>query len=596
MAGPNGNTRDRLDLLERELQQVRRQLNQQPCREASAGSPRQVRLVKTVAISGSYPTEPADTFGIVFCDTTFTQTAGNNGHTNTDRQSTFAAYAHSMSGKYYPVGSLAFVERQNHKWVFIEALNTQMIPFELTADLVYGVAPAADNAKILEWNGTTWLVGSTAIRVFDWGNSGGTYGNWVGRAPAGAVKGYQGICIKASSGRYEIIWMEEQARFIKFKLSSQLKYNAASVGASQVENWDGRTPPVGSVTVYNTETDLAGTYQFWGPSDAVGYAVFDDKLGRYRIIWLETQAKYIEFTLASATAGTAAFSAGTATGATVNNWWDGKKFWGGTTRDIQDPQGLFVRALQGGKGIARWNEAYDGGNGGYEAIECQSKAGWIDFTLTTGFSSLISTGATVNDYGGSQQDVQNPGSAVSVHDDQSLFVGKTTGDKGRAIYDAVEDKYRIVTMKSGTSDPAHGCRRVTGTTITGGAGATDLTFTDVDGLVGMTNKTTTPNGLQADKDGYYLFGFNASVVMTSPSGTADGGGVVATLFKNGAALSHDPLSTVRVFSIGGTGISVSMAITHIEYMSAGDYVSVSMYSVTSDVLVTAGLTAVFLSP
>ena len=445
-------TRDRLDIIERQMQQVRHEMFAARSREPNVWPRTQVRLVKTVSISGSYPTEPADTFGIVFCDTTFTQTAGNNGHTNTDRQSTFAAYAHSMSGKYYPVGTLAFVERQNHKWVFIEAITTQMIPFELTADLVYGVAPSADNAKILEWDGATWTVGSTAIRVFDWGNSGGTYGNWVGRAPAGAVKGYQGICIKASSGRYEIIWMEEQARFIKFKLTSQLKYNAASVGASQVENWDGRTPPVGSVTVYNTETDAAGVYQFYGPSNAVGYAVFDDKLGRYRIIWLETQAKKIEFTLASATAGTAAFSAGTSVSpATVNNYWDGKN--PGSTVTLQDPQGLFVRALQGGKGIAIWNEQYDSGNGAYEVIECQSKAGWIKFTITS--SDLATTdasksGQTVDSYGGSQQDVQNPGTTVTIYNmaasSNYLFEG-VVGHKGMALYNAADDKYNIVQME-----------------------------------------------------------------------------------------------------------------------------------------------------
>lgn len=445
---PQGSINDRVESLERQLQQVQRIQNQQPCRDGVPGAPRQVRLVKTATVSGVYPTEPADTFGVIFLDTTFTQTAGNNGHTNTDRQAAAAAYAHSMSGKYYPVGSLAFVERQNHRWVFIEALNTQMIPFELTAPLVYGVVPSADNAKILEWNGTTWVVGSTAIRVFDWGQSGGTYGNWVGLGPAGAIVGYQGICIKASSGRYEIIWMEEQARFIKFRLNAQLKYNASSVAADRLDDWDGRQPPAGTITLYNTETDTAGTYQFYGPDDAVGFAVFDDSESRYKIIWLETQAKYIEFTLASASAGTAAFTAGTATGATVNNWWDGKKFWAGTTRDIQDPQGLFVRALQGGKGIARWNEAYDSGNGGYEAIECQSKAGWIDFTLTNAMAGTTSSSAaTVNDYGGAGQDVLNPGSTATVYDDQGLWKYAPVGAKGRAVYDAVEDKYRIVSCQ-----------------------------------------------------------------------------------------------------------------------------------------------------
>lgn len=593
-------TSDRLDVIEYQLRQVRREQTSQFSRMGNIAQPHQVRLAKTTSTSGggSYPSEPSDTYGILFVDGTYTQTAGNNGHTLTNRKTAPAVQvAHSVDGKYYPVDTYVWVVEQNFKWWIIDVAGKTLTYFELTAALVYGTAPGADNAKVLEWDAGTSAYAATGatIRVYDAGIVPTTFGNWVGRGPLGGFVGYQGYAILGSSGRYEIVWMEEQARFLKFKLGSQLKYNVASIGCSEVESWDGREIPSGTITLYNSETDTAGVYQFWGPADAIGYAVYDDKAGKYKIVALETHAKYIEFTLASASAGVAAFTAGTAAGATVNSWWDGRKFWAGTTRDIQDPQGLFVRALQGGKGIARWNEQYDSGNGGYEVIECQSKAGWIDFTLTSALSSSSSSGATINDYGGSQQDVQNPGSTQTVYDDQLLWTGAPSGGKGRAIYDAVEDKYRIVSM--GTL-PAYGCLQANaGSSLTYTGSLLNLAFNDETWIAGMTRKTTTPNGLTIDRAGVYLIGFTGTAYEASPAGgTGVSGSATAYLYYNGSAMANVPLSSGDLLRIGGVSIRTTLAITHINALAVSDYIHVKIGLSAVDAVILGELTATWIGP
>lgn len=587
---------NRIDVVEQQLLQVRHEMFGEKSRDGNASPRLQVRMAKTTSTSGggSYPSEPADTYGIIFVDGTYTQTAGLQGHTLTNRKSAPAVeVAHSVDTKYYPVDTYVWVVRQNHKWWIIDVAGRQLTFFELTANLVYNTPPASDNAVILEWTGSAYAATGPAIRVFDWLIA-GTYGQWVGRAPAGADAGYQGIAVIGTSGRYEIVWMEEQAKWIKFTINSQLKYNASSVAATLVTKWDGREVPTGTLTVYNSETDASGVYEFWGPTDAVGYAVWDEVDSKYKIIALETHAKKIEFTLASSSAGTAAFSAGTSVAAaTVNSWWDGKQ--PASTVTLQDPQGLFTRALQAGKGMAVWNEQYDSGNGGYEVIECQSKAGWVDFTLTGSLSGGSSSGATVNDYGGSQQDVQNPGSTVTVYDDQALWPTKTTGAKGRAIYDAVEDKYRIVAMGSETGNPSYGGLQVAGVSNTGGS-LNNMQFDDQTEIVGMTRQTSTPNGLIADRDGDYHIVLTVYGLETAPdAGDGVAGTVTVYLYRNSSAMNHTPACSGSLARISGDAIRFTLSITHINYMAATDVLSVKISS-TEDVTYAAQLTAFYLGP
>lgn len=144
---------------------------------------------------------------------------------------------------------------------------------------------------------------------------------------------------------------------------------------------------------------------------------------------------WVEFTL------TADMTAGVSAAATVDRYWDVNP---GAAVDINDRQGLFTRALTGAKGIA----VLDTINNLYITVECQSKAGWIRGTLTADMSAGSSGGANVVDFGGSQQDVQSPGSTVTVYDPAGLFTHAKNGAAFKAIYDAIEDKYILAECQS----------------------------------------------------------------------------------------------------------------------------------------------------
>ena len=177
---PQGNVNHRLDALERQLLQVQHVQNQQPCRDGIPGAPRQVRLAKTITTGGSYPTAPADTYGIIFLDGTFTTTQGNNGETMTDRQSSALVTAHSIDGRYYPTGSYVWVARLNHKWWIIDGPGGQekarFIEFTLPSALALTDASKASCPVVAFWGG--YDPGST-VTVYNYADVAGNY-QWEG--------------------------------------------------------------------------------------------------------------------------------------------------------------------------------------------------------------------------------------------------------------------------------------------------------------------------------------------------------------------------------------------------------------------------------
>jgi hypothetical protein len=206
---------------------------------------------------------------------------------------TFAGY--NASSALIKAGTLTQFSASNGLWV-ASGGSLQLVRFELTADLVYGTDPGSDNAKVLSYHDGAYHADGATIRVFDWSNDatadGGSYGTWAGKAPAaGGRSGYQGWAIKSpDSNRYEIVWMERQARLISFRLYQQLQTNQASQTACAVlAFWDGRDPDPTSagITVYNLAIDYANSYKFAADANAVGYAIWNEKLSRYQIIALE---------------------------------------------------------------------------------------------------------------------------------------------------------------------------------------------------------------------------------------------------------------------------------------------------------------------
>ena len=76
-------------------------------------------------------------------------------------------------------------------------------------------------------------------------------------------------------------------------------------------------------------------------------------------------------------------------------------------------------------------------------MECQSLAGWVRFTLNADLDGG-SAAATRADFGGSQQDVQDPGRTITVHDGAGSFKRAKASCTGLAMYDAVDDEYNVV--------------------------------------------------------------------------------------------------------------------------------------------------------
>jgi hypothetical protein len=194
--------------------------------------------------------------------------------------------AWNVSGDDIYSGSAALLleDRSTEQWYAINP-HVPLVRFELTADLVYGTNPSGANAKVLVYSSGSYSATGLAITVYDWGTFGGSYGNWAGKAPRSGDVGFQGFAVlKSDSNRFEIVWMESMARFVRCTLTTQLTTTSASVNGCTVNYyWDGRNPDPGSagITLYNLNAN-GGNYQFSGDNGDVVYAVRDD-LDRYRI-------------------------------------------------------------------------------------------------------------------------------------------------------------------------------------------------------------------------------------------------------------------------------------------------------------------------
>lgn len=230
------------------------------------------------------------------------------------------------------------------------------------------------------------------------------------------------------------------AGIVRFKLTEILTLGGEA-DALFLE-WDGDSyETTATPLVVKDFTDTPGTW--WGAVGYQGWAWLppDSDDGKYEIVWMETVARYIEFTSTENMGATSTSEMEV----TVNRYWNIKD--PGSTVVTHDPQGLFTRARSGAKGVAIYDERRDL----YEIVECQTKAGWVRVTLTNPVSSGSSAAATVNAFGGSQQDVQDPDPAdagITVYDYDGHFRRALAGADALAIYDAVDDEYLLVECES----------------------------------------------------------------------------------------------------------------------------------------------------
>jgi hypothetical protein len=354
------------------------------------------------------------------------------------------AVAHLRAGSHY-VGRLcgvATVSGVTHPVYLITVADelADLVIFQLTADRAYANDTTA--AKIVRWDGAAYSAVSPAIPI----TVVGPVAKWVGKI------GYRGWAKKAKDRVpasmsdppiYEIVVMEGPARWIVANLTSDASlvggdhYEATiDPGAGTTIQWgwalNGKPQPGSSLTIYDYLNVLKNA-----KSGYVVRALYDERQDIYYADVVETLYSFVRFTLTSALAGS-----GTATlddGYSINTW--DVKSPGSLT--VSDPAGIFSRALSGAKGYAR----YDWNDDAYYVINCQTKAGWIYFTLTSALSSSSAPSTTLR-YGGNEgTDIQDPGN-VTVYDDDGIFTGATSGAKGIATYDWANDKYRIVGMAS----------------------------------------------------------------------------------------------------------------------------------------------------
>lgn len=165
----------------------------------------------------------------------------------------------------------------------------------------------------------------------------------------------------------------------------------------------------------------------------------------YEIVWMETTARFIEFTTVedlkefesdeNTPVADQIFVGLFTAEATVDKWWHIKT--PGYSVRVVDPQGLFRYARSGAKGIA----IYDEKRKFYVIIECQTKAGWVRGTLTSDLNGGEAT-ANISQSGGTQQDTQAPSAdGFKVYDPSGLFRRARNGAQYKAIFDQPLNRY-----------------------------------------------------------------------------------------------------------------------------------------------------------
>lgn len=115
-----GRTEDRLRVLEAHIRRLGELADQAPERLPDRRRVRNPRLAATEAQEGvAYPSAPCTVYPVIFLDSTYTQTAGDQTPTHTDRQAYPEALAYYDGGDYLAQGTLVIVLWDNDRWWII---------------------------------------------------------------------------------------------------------------------------------------------------------------------------------------------------------------------------------------------------------------------------------------------------------------------------------------------------------------------------------------------------------------------------------------------------------------------------------------------
>lgn len=147
--------------------------------------------------------------------------------------------------------------------------------FELTENLAFG---GQATAKKLEWNGSIYAVNDNlTFEVYDPFNK---FNQKQTPKDQGGARG----CAQyfPDSQRWEIQWLEHQARWIEFVLAEALATTDASADCDGVTYHDGYEPETAVTTIYNKSAS-GGAYIYEGSDDNEGTAKYSPANDQYVI-------------------------------------------------------------------------------------------------------------------------------------------------------------------------------------------------------------------------------------------------------------------------------------------------------------------------
>lgn len=204
--------------------------------------------------------------------------------------------------------------------VYAIRAERRLVRFQLLARLRVGQSPATFNAIELQWNdllGQYIPVGSPISVVDPFQQTGGEFSGYGTDGPNAGYRGWAEW--KPDREIYEIVWMEQTARLIKFQVRSGDKITTAteSIYATVISYAQGRDPGQ-NVNVYNLLVSGGASlkkYLFAAPELAYGIALFDDRASQYVIITVQTKPLFVQGVLTSALG-----SDGQATGKVTAYW------------------------------------------------------------------------------------------------------------------------------------------------------------------------------------------------------------------------------------------------------------------------------------
>lgn len=163
---------------------------------------------------------------------------------------------------------------------------------------------------------------------------------------------------------------------------------------------------------------------------------------------------------------------------------------------VYNQDGLFC-GLQDAVGIAVWNDIDEV----YMITHMHPPALIIEGTLSSALSSTSVSTAVTHYYQGT-----DPGSTITVYDDQEFFKGAASGSKFRAIYDDEDEKYRLINVKM-----SHGVRFYKAT-LSSAMTSANSTGSISGGLVSLT-KEAAPSGVTSAANTYALAGASGDAVL-----------------------------------------------------------------------------------